>query len=211
MARTILLRRSGDIVTTLRVADRTGILAASAPPRAAVPKPRPPSTLLAADQVARPAARRVRRNLVFACAAALFLVVGWIGGGVFGTRDAGTPILAVGAALDQEQGGTTPGDVPGPPSPAPAAPTAPTSTQPSPAKASSSETSESTAKRTTRTASRKPSSAAPAAEQRVDTPPVTTAAAPQDELAKQLQEMLDGWHWGARPNRSGGTIPFGGR
>ncbi|MTD59570.1 hypothetical protein GKO32_37130, partial [Amycolatopsis sp. RM579] len=41
MARTILRRRTGDIVTALQVADRTGIVAASAPPAAEEPAVEP--------------------------------------------------------------------------------------------------------------------------------------------------------------------------
>lgn len=219
MARTILRGRSGDIVTTLRVADRTGILAASAPPRAGEPDadPEPPSALPAANQgKERPAARHVGRTLLLACAAALFLIVGWIGGGVFAQRGGGdTPVAAVGAALDQEQGGTS-RDVPPPAPPVPAQalpaalPPAPPITGPSTAKAVSSASSKSSGSSASQTRKSKPTteaaasdaSTAPVATERVNIPlPAEPASV---AVAEQLRQLTDAWSWA-------GPRPFGGR
>lgn len=115
MARTTLRSRSGDIVTAARIADRTGIVAASAPPAAEVPEPRVEdgheSTLLAlaAPDGRRPVAGRGWRTALLTCAAAVLLVVGWIGGGTFGQRDDPTPTVAAGATYEQDQTGTPKG------------------------------------------------------------------------------------------------------
>lgn len=214
MARTTVRGRSSDVVTTLRVADRTGILAASAPPRAAEPAAAepapsvPPSALLAANQGERPAARRIRRNLLLACAAALFLVVGWIGGGVFAQRGGGdTPVVAVGAALDQEQGGTSDTPVPQQTAPAPAPPAVvppvsvetKQSTEKSSGSSASSGSSRSSAspksKRVTGSATPKPSEA-PNVVERLDVPAKPAPMA----MAEELRKMVETWsRSGAQP------------
>lgn len=200
MARTTLRRRSGDIVTAIQLADRTGIVAASAPPAVEEPvgEPKAPelepadalSTLVAVSEPQRPATRRVRRNLVFTCAAALFLVVGWIGGGMWGQHGADpAPTMAVGAVADQEQGGTKPA----PPSTTESAPPVAPAPQPA-APAENKQVSPST-KRSTKTAA-KPSTSAP--EPRDDTAssaPDTTVQRSDQSMTEQLEELITAWSW----------------
>ncbi|GAB2994850.1 hypothetical protein LWP59_01100 [Amycolatopsis acidiphila] len=198
MARTTLPRRSGDIATAIQLTDRTGILAASAPPAADEPKlpeleaVSVPSTLVAASEPQRPVSRRVRRNLVFTCAAALFLVVGWIGGGTWGQHDSSpAPAWAVGAVADQEQGGTKP--------PAPTTGSIPAPVQPAPqaAPAGSDEKQVTApAKRTTKATSKPAPTTKATAYERADTAssePSPTAQSPAGSMTEQLQQMLDSW------------------
>jgi hypothetical protein len=201
MARTVLRSRSGDIVTAVQLADRTGIVAASAPPAPeelepagapSVPEPADePSTLVAMSEPQRPVTRRVRRNLVFACAAALFLVVGWIGGGVWGQHDADpTPALAVGAVADQEQGGTKSADPTTTVSPPPVTP-APQPAAPPADKKQVSSSDEPTTKATS-----KPStSATDARDDTKSSAPSSAGQRPVESMTEQLQQLLDTWPW----------------
>jgi hypothetical protein len=257
MARTVLRSRSGDIVTALQLADRTGIVAASAPPeggkrasdsklavglkpadRAGLaagaestegakpaqawesaegaesvgqansaeesePAEGAPSTLVAVTESQRPVARRICRNIVFTCAAALFLVVGWIGGGTWGHHESGsTPALAVGAVSDQEQGGTKPkaavattdqAPVQAEPQALPPAkdttPVAPTTKQTTPASGkptSTSATSNADARAGTESSA-----------------PSSIASRPMGSMPEQLQQLLDSWSWSNTPMNRG--------
>lgn len=191
MARTVLRSRSGDIATTIQLADRTGIVAASAPPAVEepkVPELAPANTLsvLVAASAPRPAAAR---NIVFTCAAALFLVIGWIGGEVWGQHDAGpAPALAVGAAADQGQGGTKPADpvvtdAPPPIVPAPRAAPVEGKRQ---AAAPAARTADATGKE----------SSASAASERADSghdQTTTTQQEPVEPMAERLQHLLSAW------------------
>jgi hypothetical protein len=108
MARTVLRSRSGDIVTAVRLADRTGIVAASAPPADLAPESsdgRGRVLVELAEPGARAGAwRRVRGKMLFVCAAAGFLVIGWLGGGAFARHDADTaPAVAADAVVHQQQ------------------------------------------------------------------------------------------------------------
>ncbi|MEV5296747.1 hypothetical protein [Amycolatopsis methanolica] len=114
MARTILRDRSDDLVWSVQLADRTGIVAASAPKPVdtcgddapTVTDFPPVSGELALTPVVdlpgavekRRLLRRVRRNLLVAAAAVVLLGVGWIAGGTVGSgEDAGTaPAVAAG-------------------------------------------------------------------------------------------------------------------
>lgn len=118
MTRTVLRSRSSDILSEVRLADRTGIVAASAPPTEEPEEITKPLTTLFAMAPPPVKPRRGKRTALFGCAAALFLVVGWIGGGMFGHDD---PAPAVASAPLPAQTA--------PPSP-------PTTTQPSPPPAS---------------------------------------------------------------------------
>ncbi|KAA9148576.1 hypothetical protein FPZ12_044770 [Amycolatopsis acidicola] len=142
MTRTTLRSGSGDIAKTVRISDRTGIVAASSPPAAEVPEPRSggESTLLALVGSAQrqPSARKVRRNVLLAGAAALFLAVGWIGGGTFEQQDDPTPTVAAGATFAQSQSEapqapTTPTPSPEVPKPSTAQPAAPQASETKPA------------------------------------------------------------------------------
>ncbi|WP_158888572.1 hypothetical protein [Amycolatopsis anabasis] len=89
MARTALRSRSGSTVADVQLVDRTGIVAASlAVPRPELPDDEPfavdPAPVSAAPSPAR------RYGLV-ACAAFAFLVIGWVGGGMFGIPRGGEP------------------------------------------------------------------------------------------------------------------------
>ncbi|MEU0462795.1 hypothetical protein ABZ215_02195 [Amycolatopsis sp. NPDC006131] len=112
MARTILRDRSDDLVWSVQLADRTGIVAASAPkpveddePTVADFPPVSGELALAPVVVDLPGAvekrrllRQVRRNLLVAAAAVVLVGVGWIAGGAFGPgQDAETaPAVAAG-------------------------------------------------------------------------------------------------------------------
>ncbi|TNC20873.1 hypothetical protein [Amycolatopsis alkalitolerans] len=196
MARTVLRSRSGDIVTAVQLADRTGIVAASAPPAAdepespveldlSAPCEPEPSMLVASTEPRVRTARRVRRNLLFSCAAAVFLAVGWIGGGVWGHHQQGPdPVLAVGSAVDQGQGGaeaSRPARVaPAPETPAPtAAPVTPSTKPVTPAK---------------RTTKARPETKTPAA--RSDTgsaAPTSAAPDPMQVMSDQLEQLVVPW------------------
>lgn len=139
LVRTMLRRGSGDIVTALKLADRTGIVAASAPPareepvgpaRAPVIEVSPVLVLREQEEFEPPgpsATRRLRRNLLFACTAALFLIVGWIGGNTFGHHETGTSAAMATGAVTGKGPVDEPGQVSAPSTtlqaPAPTAPT----------------------------------------------------------------------------------------
>ncbi|HET6501635.1 MAG TPA: hypothetical protein VFG87_12820 [Amycolatopsis sp.] len=155
MARTFLPGRSGEIVTAVQLADRTGIVAASAPP-VRVPAPAESRTREYAGPVV-PASgstlRQARRNVLFVCAAGLFLIVGWIGGGTFGHPDTEQVApVAAGAVNDDDQPSPRQDPLPPVPTSQPPAPPSTPAVAPKP--------------RTTRQASshptRTPSSEAPA-------------------------------------------------
>jgi hypothetical protein len=196
VARTTLRRRSGDIVTAIQLADRTGIVAASAPPVAGVPERRdlsPATVVLVSPAARRSATRRLRRNLLFASAAALFLVVGWIGGGTFG-HGVTTPSIATGAITDKAQpdADDAPPDAPG----EPANPT-PAPVPITPAKASPSakrEASSPTAKRVSRKeqSSTATSEPPPARDDLVDQA-TSSAENPLDTVAGRLQQFINAW------------------
>lgn len=122
MVRAVLRSRSGDIVSVVKLADRTGIVAASAPPPVE-PEPAPAAPLVYAPS---PPRRRGGRNVLFGCAAALLLLIGWVAGGTFGHHDP-APAVASSPVADQvPPDASGPGDVPPatsePPQPAVAAP-----------------------------------------------------------------------------------------
>ncbi|NIH86039.1 hypothetical protein [Amycolatopsis granulosa] len=118
MARTVLRDRSNDLVRSVQLADRTGIIAASAPKPVERSRDRHPTVVdLTAvpgqlelafpwQTVAQARAgeerrllRRGRRNLIVAAAAVVLMGVGWVGGDTFGFADDPdpTPAVAVGA------------------------------------------------------------------------------------------------------------------
>ena len=209
MAHADLRSRPGDIVTAIQRADRTGIVAASAPPAVEEPVAGTPSMLVAGAEPQRPVTRRGRRQLVFTCAAALFLVVGWIGGGMFGHHEPEqAPAMAVGAVADQGQGGTKPA----PPvvtTPQPVAPA--TSAPKASAPATSKKQATSSTKRTT-----KSTSASPTVEDRADTESADSTAdqSPMGSMAEELEEILGPWQtpWsGGQVYRGNRDFGFGGR
>lgn len=157
-----------------------------------------PSTLVAVTEPQRPVARRIRRNIVFTCAAALFLVVGWIGGGTWGHHESGsTPVVAVGA--DQEQGGTKPEEPPTTTEPAPVPP------MPQVAPSATEKKVTPTTKTTTK-ASAKTTSPSATADARADTEsstPTSTARNPMDLMPEQLQQVLGAWSWNNTPINRG--------
>jgi hypothetical protein len=178
MARTFLPGRSGDIVTAAQLADRTGIVAASVPP---APAPAPAASRT--RQFAGPAAaasggtlRQARRNVLFVCAAGLFLIVGWIGGGTFGHPDAGqVSQVAAGAVNDDDQ--PSPRQDPPPPVPTTQAPEPPST----PAASPKPRTTRQAGSRATHTHSSEP----PA------TPGVPLPESLPDPTLRQRTEMLD--------------------
>jgi hypothetical protein len=197
MARTTLRRRSGDIVRAIQLADRTGIVAASAPPAVNGIERRditPATTVvLPAPVPERPAMRRVRRNLLLGCVAALFLIVGWIAGGTFGqraTNAAAAPAAATGAVT-----GNDPADTPA----APHGAMTTTKAAPSPA------TSGTAAPRTTRQTSSPTAKRAsqPTTATSELSPPrqdlvnhtASTAQDPLDAMAAQFQQVINSWIW----------------
>lgn len=210
-----LRSRPGDIVTAIQLADRTGIVAASAPPAVEELKPveNAPSVLVADTQAQRPAARRGRRNLVFTCAAALLLVVGWIGGGTFGHHEPEqASALAVGAVADQGQGGTKP-VAPTVTTPQPVAPAAEAPKAPAPVE--SKKQAAPTTKRTTRT-TEKTTAAGSTSEDRADTESVGTGTDQSSlgSMAEELEQILGPWQsqWGTgQVYRSNRDFSFGGR
>jgi hypothetical protein len=129
MVRTILRNGSGDLVTLLQLADRTGIVAASAPPAAPDPGTLDPGGL------PRPAgSRRVRRQALVVCAALALVTLGWIGGETFAHSALGqTPPVAVGTTGILENDDQA--DVPAPPAPqvVPVAPATTKASSPTPA------------------------------------------------------------------------------
>ncbi|GAA5167144.1 hypothetical protein [Amycolatopsis dongchuanensis] len=199
MARAGLRSRPGDIVTAIQMADRTGIVAHSAPPAAEEPKPVEitPSVLVAATEPQRPAGRRVRRNLAFTCAAALFLVAGWVSGGMFGQQDPEpTPALAVGTVPAPVQSSVQPSAEPPATREVVPAPQAPQTTAP----AVSQKQVVPSGKRTSKTTTTTP--AKPSVQERADLPDADSGPLqdPVDSLGEQLERMFGPWTWG-----SGGT------
>ncbi|HVW41912.1 MAG TPA: hypothetical protein VHC18_11250 [Amycolatopsis sp.] len=185
MVRTVLRSRSGDIVSAVRLADRTGIVAASAPPPIdpdETTEPVPPVLFAMPEPPSQ--RRRGRRNVLLACAAALFLLVGWIGGGTLGHRDP-APAVASSPIVDQVRPDQQGADVPPPAS----APTPPPAVQaPAPVV-------ETPAKRAT---TRK-QSAAPATpdsdppQARSEPVDVSSVQGQADTVSEQLRQMLDLW------------------
>ncbi|GHE99357.1 hypothetical protein GCM10017786_35620 [Amycolatopsis deserti] len=116
MARTILRDRSDDLVRSVQLADRTGIVAASAPKPVEPYEDHEPIlgefasvsgqlNVALAPVACRPGAgderrllRRVRRNVLVAAAAVVLVGIGWFAGGAFGSgHDSDTaPAVAVG-------------------------------------------------------------------------------------------------------------------
>jgi hypothetical protein len=193
MARTILRSRSGGIVTTVQLADRTGIVAASAPPAVeeSASQYGPPSTLVASVEPHRPTTRRVRRNLLFTCAAALFLVVGWVGGGTIGDHDTDTPAVAAGAVIDQDQAGAP--RVPSHPAPAIEALKPPNTPAVDPQGDAKTEVAP-----TTKKADKKaiePSTGNTSGQSRSTQADTTTAAvlSPMDAMSAQVQQLISAW------------------
>lgn len=114
MTRTILRNGSGDLVTLVQLADRTGIVAASAPPAGPVaPNPRSPRT---DDLPLIAESRRVRWQALLGCVAVTLVTLGWIAGEKF--ADFGvdrTPAVAAGVTEVLENDDQS--DVPPPPAP----------------------------------------------------------------------------------------------
>lgn len=92
MARAVSRGEPTDLVNALRLADRTGIVAASAPPADFAA----PQTVTPCSEDLPPPARsglrarrytfdRFRRKAAFSCAAAALLAIGWVGGSTFAT------------------------------------------------------------------------------------------------------------------------------
>lgn len=122
MRRAVLRGKSGDIAKVIQLADRTGIVAASAPPAgpgvhavvlqdddvvpAASTRGLQWMRLVSDEAETRPSTlSRVRRRALFMGAAVMCLALGWIGGGTFGNRHAEqtTPTMAVVVATEQDQ------------------------------------------------------------------------------------------------------------
>ncbi|NKQ58197.1 hypothetical protein HFP15_35625 [Amycolatopsis sp. K13G38] len=185
MTRTILHGRSSDLLSEVRIADRTGIVAASAPPAAEpddVTEALPVPFFELPPLPAKP--RRVRRTVLFTCAAALFLVVGWIGGGTFGQSDP-VPAAASAPAPDRDDlpggaGGPATTSVPSAP-PAPAAPAPVDKTV--------------TATKRVTVRPQAPVSSDNAAQARSESVAPSTAAPanPIDAVNQQVQQALDLW------------------
>ncbi|MTD58808.1 hypothetical protein GKO32_33225 [Amycolatopsis sp. RM579] len=137
--------------------------------------------------------QRVRRNLVFAGAAALFLVVGWIGGGVWGHLDQEpVPVLAAGAAPGQTGNREVPPAPvvePAPVVPAPAAAPPVTSTKPA-----------ASTKRAPKTTSKTPSASPDA---RADTPTATPQNPVAILLSQQWTQFGTSWPQSGAKNRGG--------
>jgi hypothetical protein len=217
MARTILRDRSGELVRSVQLADRTGIVAASAPQPVRSRSDEEMSVLdlaavsgqldvvlaTGANEAAvagteeRQLLRRVRRNLTVAGAAVVLLVVGWIGGDTFdfeGGSDS-TPAVAV---------GTVPNPVPvAPAQPAPSS----TGTPQTPATSPKSVSAPVTTKAPQPTRKKTEATTAPTSqggEARTDTieetPPRQDKSGPS--LDEQLQQLIESWSW-ARSDRSG--------
>lgn len=137
MARRARPSRSGDLVVAVQLADRTGIVAASAPPAV------PASTELVDTRIwvfAGPvqpgersrAAGRIRTRVLFSCAAMLFLVAGWIGGGTFAHSDVEpAPAVAAGVLAGHDKPDRVPAPVMTSEAPKPARPAPAPSAKPS--------------------------------------------------------------------------------
>jgi pyruvate/2-oxoglutarate dehydrogenase complex dihydrolipoamide acyltransferase (E2) component len=132
---------------------------------------------------------------LFTCAAALFLVVGWIGGGTLAGHDTETPAVASGAVVNQDQHGTprVPSE-PAPASEAPKPPSAPTVAQQSddkpPVTPSSKKVKQKAAEPTTAN-----STANTSGQSRSNQVDQTTAAAqsPTDAMSAQFQQLISAW------------------
>lgn len=208
MVRTILRNGSRDLLSDVRRADRTGIIAASAPP--SLPEPDEPG---AAD--IRPVAafgpgsagamvRRIRRQASFACAAVGLVALGWIGGGTFAGGDVQpAPAIAAGSTgvlVNDDQS-----DVPDPPAPevSPAVPTTTSSPSVPPTASRKQGTARKTTDQSVRPSRSDPAgtptevnAVSPAGLPRTDTM-FDDVAAMLDTLAgrfTQLQWVLDTWN-----------------
>ncbi|UQS22011.1 MULTISPECIES: hypothetical protein [Amycolatopsis] len=207
MARTILRDRSDDLVRSVQLADRTGIVAASAP-KPIEAHADDESILagfasvsgqlgLALEPVTdrpgpgeeRRLLRRVRRNLLVAVAALVLVGVGWIAGGTFGFGHGSDTTPAVAA-------GVVPSAVPAapvqpPPSTSPV-PQVPVTTQPS-APPQPSKTSPSTKKKVT------PTQTAPSGHGEARNGPVEETSKQNKPLARaideQIQQLFQVWTW----------------
>ncbi|WP_435061633.1 hypothetical protein [Amycolatopsis thermoflava] len=206
MARTILRDRSDDLVWSVQLADRTGIVAASAPkpvdtceddePTVTDFPPVSGELALTPVVVGLPGAmekrrllRRVRRNLLVAAAAVLLLGVGWVAGGTFGSgNDAGTA-PAVAAGVVPNAGLTQPVQPAPSTTSAPQAPvTTPATAAPPTAKTSAPVQKKPTATKKT-TVDRGEARTGPVEETREQDKPLGQAI---DEQIKQLFEV---WTW----------------
>ncbi|MDQ0377893.1 hypothetical protein [Amycolatopsis thermophila] len=208
MARTILRDRSRELVRSVQLADRTGIVAASAPKQAGAHWDEESNdsgfatvsgqldlaasaTEVAAAGDERRLLRRVRRNLLVAAASVVLLAVGWIAGDTFDLDHGSEPRPAVAA-------GPVPSPVPADPvQPAPIS-TAPQLPMPSPPVTTvpaTAKTTEPTRKQAQPAA--KSSSAPDNGGARAD----TDADAPRHGsptgqiLDEQIQRLIAAWSW----------------
>ena len=200
MVRTVLRSRSDGVVSAVQLADRTGIVAASAPPLVEpeeAGESLPPVVFAMPEPPAK--TRRVRRNLLFACAAALFLLVGWIGG-TLGHHDP-APAVASAPVADQvpadgPRGGPATTSEPAAP---PAAPPAPV---PVPVP-----------KRVTATKRVTVPKQAAAPENEPVQPrsgPVESSSLTEDPVSTVSEQVMDLWAWANGQGRNGnGWAPRG--
>jgi hypothetical protein len=217
MVRTALRRRSGGTVTTVQVADRTGILAASMPQQRTARAGKPPREDAAgavageAEPIAPPrysAMRPMRRYWLLATAAGIFVVIGWVGGGVFGVpyggHGPGDPVEAFSTSDNNHATGNDDSRVQAEPAPVPPAalpapqPVAPPAAAPGPSRvpqrastvAAGKDTGDSTGSSSRGHSTRSSSAAEP--ELRSDVATGSSTAQPQQaDLGQQLQQMMD--------------------
>ncbi|HKS47353.1 MAG TPA: hypothetical protein VJT49_20020 [Amycolatopsis sp.] len=202
MVRTVTCGGSGDLVRAVQLADRTGIVAASAPPAVSAVAPGGPDI---APRFRGEGLRAVRRNVLFTCSAALFLVVGWIGGGTFGHHDVEqTPAVAAGVVTDKDQAQPVNPPVAGttrqPPKPASGPPSAPKQ------RAGKPDGGATRTSQTPETTSSTPTSAAPGP--RADLLENTAALQPPLTGLAQFRQLVNAWMSGqSYPDSHYGSLP----
>ena len=200
MVRTVLRSRADDLVSAVQLADRTGIVAASAPPSAEPDEhtePAPPVLFATPEPPAQ--RRRGRRNVLFGCAAALFLLVGWIGGGTFGHHDP-APAVASAPMADQVRPDAPP-DASGPPSTS--APVQPPAAAPAPA---APKTVTSTKRVTVKQAATPATSESEPVQPRDDQVGVEIRQDPVTTVDERFQQMLTYWAWVNEQTRGNGYV-----
>ncbi|GAB3584399.1 hypothetical protein GCM10027445_60570 [Amycolatopsis endophytica] len=217
MARTILRDRSGELVRSVQLADRTGIVAASAPQPArsqgdgemgvldfAVASGQLDVALAAGLSEAavvgeeRQVLRQVRRNLMVAGAAVVLVVLGWIGGNTFGFEHESGSVPAVAA-------GPVPTPVPAAPTePAPSSTVTPQAAAPSPKPLSAPVTTKATQPTRKKTEVAAPTTPSKGGEARAETVEETPSRQDRSSLSlnERLQQLIETWSW-ARTNQPG--------
>jgi len=203
MARTILRDRSGELVRSVQLADRTGIIAASAP----CPAGRRSDDLIDAGfsavagqvgaKVSSPSSasherrllHRVRRNLVVTAVAVALLAIGWVAGDTFGVDEhsSETPVIAA---------GTVPRPVPSAPAqPAPTTSDAPPPQPQAPSVAPVQIPVTTKGAQPTRRNSQPAATSLPNDDARTDKAetPVTEESRPGRRINERIQQLIDTW------------------